>query len=124
MALGRPKEALPHFEAALERDASSRNVLLGLARTLAVSGDAGIRNGVRAVELAERAAQLTGYRDPQVLDVLASGYAETGRFGDAVSTATTALGLARGAGLMPLAGEIERRLALYRAGQPFHETGT
>ncbi len=124
VALGRPREALPHFEAALERDASSRTALLGLARTLAVSGDAGIRNGVRAVALAERAAQLTGHRDPQVLDVLASAYAEAGRFGDAVSTAGAALDLARGAGLMPLAGQIESRLALYRAGQPFHETGT
>ena len=124
LALGRPKEALPHFETALKRDASSRTVLLGLARTLAVSGDPGIRNGVRAVGLAEAAARLTSYRDPQVLDVLASAYAESGRFGDAVSTAGTALDLARGAGLMPLAGEIENRLDLYRAGRPFHETGT
>lgn len=124
LALGRPKEALPHFEAALERDASSRTVLLGLARTLAVSGDAGIRDGARAVSLAERAAQLTGRRDPQVLDVLASAYAEAGRFGDAVSAAGAALDLARGAGLIPLAGEIESRLDLYWAGQPFHEPGT
>ncbi len=123
VALGRPKEAIPHFEAALERDASSRTVLLGLARTLAVTGDAGIRDGVRAVELAEKAARLTGHRDPQVLDVLASAYAEAGRFGDAVSTAAAALELARGAGLIPLAGEIEYRLGVYRAGQPFHESG-
>ena len=121
VALGRPSEAIPHFEAALRLDSSSRTVLLGLARTLAVSGDARVRNGPRAVELAERAAQLTGHRDAQALDVLAAAYAETGRFADAVSTAAAALDLARGAGLTLLAGEIEGRLALYRAGQPFHE---
>ncbi len=124
VALGRPTEALPHFEAALERDGSSRTVLLGLARTLSVSGDARLRDGARAVGLAERAARLTGYRDPQVLDVLASAYAEAGRFADAASTAATALDLAREAGLNPLAGEIEGRLGLYRAGRPFHESGT
>lgn len=113
----------PGYEAALERNASSRTVLLGLARTLAVSGDARLLNGVRAVVLAERAAQLTGRRDPHVLDVLASAYAESGRFGDAVSTAGVALDLARGAGLVPLAGEIENRLGLYGSGRPFHETG-
>ncbi len=69
----------------------------------------------------KRAARLTAYHDPQVLDVLAAAYAETGRFGDAVSIATTALDLARDAGLAPLAGEVEGRLGLYRSGQPFHE---
>lgn len=121
VALGRPREAIPHFEAALQLDGSSRTVLLGLARTLAVSSDDRLRDGWRAVELAERAAQLTGYRDPQVLDVLAAAYAEAGRFGDAIPTAAAALDLARGAGLAPLAGEIEGRLGLFRAGRPFHE---
>ncbi|HYN41591.1 MAG TPA: tetratricopeptide repeat protein [Thermoanaerobaculia bacterium] len=123
VALGRPREALPHFEAALKLHGSSRTVLLGLARTLAVSRSAHIRDGPRAVDLAERAAQLTGHRDPQVLDVLAAAYAETGRFGDAVSTAAAALDLARGAGLTPLAGEIEGHLGLYRSERPFHESG-
>ncbi len=102
---------------------NSRTTILGLARTRAVSGDAGLRNGVRAVELAERAARLTGDRDPQGLDVPASAYAESGRFGDAAATASAALDLARGAGLDPLAVEIESRLDLYRSGRPFHASG-
>jgi spermidine synthase len=121
VALGRPREAIPHFEAALRLDGSSRAVLLGLARTLAVSSDDRLRDGRRAVELAERAARLTGYRDPQVLDVLAAAYAEAGRFGDAIPAAAAALDLARGAGLTPLAVEIEGRLGLFRAGRPFRE---
>jgi tetratricopeptide (TPR) repeat protein len=121
VAAGRPSEAVPHFEAALERDGSARTVLVGLARTLAVSASPRVRDGRRAVELAEKAARLTAWRDPAVLDVLAASYAEAGRFADAVTMGEAALERARqGAGGPPPA-EIEARLDLYRAGRPFHE---
>jgi tetratricopeptide (TPR) repeat protein len=121
VAQGKPREAIPRFEAALRLDDSSRTALVGLARTLAVSRDHAVRDGRRAVELAERAARLTSRRDPQVMDVLAAAYAEAGRFPDAVATAGAALELAREGGLAPLAAEIEGRLALYQSGCPFHE---
>ncbi len=121
VAVGRPAEAIPHFERALSADGGARSVLLGLARTLCTNGDARVRNGWRAVELAERAVQITGGRDVASLDVLAAANAEVGRFPEAVSVASSALALARARGLAPAAAELEQRLALYTAGRPFHE---
>ena len=109
------------FEEALRLDDSSRTALAGLAWTLAVSGDPGIRNGARAVGLAERAARLSRRSDPLVLDVLAAAYAEAGRFDDAVSAVGEALDRAREVNRGDLVIELERRLRLYRSGLPFHE---
>lgn len=49
------------------------------------------RDGARAVQLARRGCQLTNWRDANILDTLASAYAECGRFGEAVTWATKAL---------------------------------
>ena len=121
LAQGKPREAIPQFEEALRLDDSTTTALVGLARTLAVSGDPSIRNGARAVDLAERAAGLTHRSDPLVLDVLAAAYAEAGRFDDAVSTEGAALDRAREANRGDLLIELEGRLRLYRSGVPFHE---
>jgi protein O-mannosyl-transferase len=121
LAQGRPGEAIPELEEALRLDPSSTTALAGLARTLAVSADASIRNGARAVELAERAARLSRRSDPLVLDVLAAAYAEAGRFADAVAAAEAAITLSHESGRDELADAIEQRLRLYRAGAPFHE---
>jgi spermidine synthase len=86
-----------------------------------VSADAGLRDGGRAVTLAERAALLSHHSDPLILDVLAAAYAEAGRFGDAVATAEAALDLARRSDRSELAEQLMERLRLYRAGLPFHE---
>ena len=84
-----------------------------LAWLLAAHPDPARRDPARAVELAERAADLTGHARPEVLDVLAAAYAADGRLERAVETAETALGL-----LPPdrdnAAEVIRRRLAEYR----------
>jgi tetratricopeptide (TPR) repeat protein len=121
LAKGKPREAIPQFEEALRLDESTTTALVGLARTLAVSADPAIRNGARAVELAERAAWLSRRSDPLVLDVLAAAYAEAGRFDDAVSAAGVALDRAREINRGDLVVELEGRLRLYRSGLPFHE---
>jgi tetratricopeptide (TPR) repeat protein len=122
LAKGRPKEAIAQFDQALRVSPSSTTALVGLARTLAVSEDPGVRNGALAVELAERATRLSERRDPAVLDVLAAAYAEAGRFDEGVAAAEAALDLARRTNRSGLASELEARLRLYRAGLPFHET--
>ncbi len=54
---------------------------------LATNPNASIRNGPEAVELAQRAVQLSDGREPIVLGTLAAAYAEAGRFPEAVQTA-------------------------------------
>ena len=76
---------------------------------------------MQAVELAERACQLTGRRDPGCLDTLAAAYASAERFDEAVATAKEAWQLAQSAGESSLAEEIHVRLQLYRDRKPYRE---
>jgi len=79
-----------------------------------------LRNGKKAVELAERANQLTGGGNPLILCTLAAAYAETARFSEAVETAQRALRLAEAQSNARLVGQLQFELNLYQAGSPFH----
>jgi Flp pilus assembly protein TadD len=83
------------------------------------SADAAWRNGEEAVRLATRAVALTERRDPLALDGLAAALAEQGRFADAAAAEQEAMALLPAAGLATLAADMQRRVDLYRAGQPY-----
>ncbi len=91
------------------------------AWVLATNPNASIRNGAEAVELAQRAVQLSDGREPAVLGTLAAAYAEAGRFSEAVQAARTALQLAAEQNKQPLAESIKAKIALYEAQTPYHE---
>jgi tetratricopeptide (TPR) repeat protein len=80
-----------------------------------------LRNGQKAVELAQQAERLGGGESPQILDTLAAAYAEAGRFGEAVETAKRALDLSVAQNNKPLAEAIQARLKLYETNVPYHE---
>ena len=65
------------------------------AWVLATNPNASIRNGAEAIELAQRAVQLSDGREPAVLGTLAAAYAEAGRFPEAVQTARAGPGTGR-----------------------------
>ena len=89
---------------------------------MATSSDASLRNGADAVELARRAVQLVGEREPTTLDTLAAAYAEAGRFPEAVATARKAIELANQQNARVLADTLRARIALYQAGKPVRQT--
>ncbi len=91
---GEATAALAHWREVLRLDPNSVATLNQVAHVLAACPDASIRNGAQAVELAERARQISGGQDPALLDTLAAAYAEAGRFLDAIATARQALTLA------------------------------
>ena len=91
------------------------------AWTLATNPNASIRNGAEAVDLAQRAAQLSDGREPAILGTLAAAYAEAGRFSEAVQTAHKAVELAARQDNQPLAESINAKISLYEAGTPFRE---
>ncbi len=95
--------------------------LNNLAWTLATSKETNIRNGTRAVQLAERACDLTHYRETILVGTLAAAYAETGRFDDAIATAQKACALASESAKQDLLKRNQELLVLYRAHQPYHE---
>jgi protein O-mannosyl-transferase len=119
--LGRTEEAIPHLERALEIDPNCVEALNNLAWLLSTSPDARIRNGSRAVQLAERGCALTGSKTPFLLGTLAAAYAEAGRYGDAVLAAEQACARATELGDISTTCRNRELLELYRASKPFHE---
>ena len=119
---GRAAEAIPYYEEALRVVPWAIPTLNDLAWILATSPVASLRNGLRAVELAEKAKQISGGRNASVLDTLAAAYAEAGRFPQAVETARAGLALATNRDNEGLADGLWKRLALYEAGLPYRQT--
>jgi len=95
--------------------------LVAEAWALATSSDDQTRNGAEAVKLAERAADLTGHRQPAILNTLAAAYAESGRFDQALATANQALELAKQLNHTNLFPRIEHAITLYQARQPVRQ---
>jgi tetratricopeptide (TPR) repeat protein len=121
LRLGSLKEAITHYEMAVRfapQDPHSRN---NLAWILAISSDAAIRDGVKAVNFAQQAVALSGGKEPQFLRTLAAAYAESGRFPDAIATAQQAAAIASMQGNRQLAKRIEEDLLLYRARLPLRQ---
>ncbi len=119
-ALARAKrwpQALDARQRALELAPNDVQAALELAWLLATAPDAAVRNGERALALAQRATS-DGAR---ALDVLAACEAELARFDAAAEHARSALALARGGDDRELERAIEARLALYRRAQPFRQ---
>ena len=116
---GRFAEAVGEYEKALGLDAGLVSARNNLAWLLATCPEGAIRDGVRAVGLAEAAARQTEGKDAAVLDTLAAGQAEAGRYEDAVRTARAARVRAQAAGQEEWARGIQARLELYQAGRPY-----
>jgi len=115
---GRPGEAIAHWENAVANESDFVPALNNLAWVLAAFPEASIRNGEKALRLANRANQLSGSRDPAVLRTLAAAYAENGRFTEATATAENGLQLANTQNNSALAKIFESDLAHYRAKAP------
>jgi tetratricopeptide (TPR) repeat protein len=117
---GNVDEAIAHYQQALQIRPDYAKALNNLAWALAACPQASLRNGNKAVELAQRANQLAGNGNPDFLDTLAIAYADAGRFPEAVETARRALQLAEAQSSASLADAIRSQLELYQAGKPFH----
>jgi tetratricopeptide (TPR) repeat protein len=119
---GRMDEAIAQYQTALAIQPDHLEVQNGLAWVLATCQQASLRNGHKAVELAQRANQLSGGGNPVILCTLAAAYAETGRFPEAEATGKSALQLAKAQSNTALANVLESQLKLYQASIPFHDT--
>jgi tetratricopeptide (TPR) repeat protein len=115
---GDTKDATAHLETALEIDPGQMNAEVNLAWILATSPDDSLRNGARAVQLAEDVASRAGHANAIVLRTLAAAYAETGRFNDAIQTAQQGIEIAKATGNEGLISDLERSVAAFRINQP------
>jgi tetratricopeptide (TPR) repeat protein len=118
---GQSADAIKHFRDALRLAPNNLETLTWLARVLAADQNPAVRNAAEAVSLAERANNLTRDQEPFVLDTLAMAYAEAGRFRDANAAVQKAIQIAAASGAQKTIPEMEKRLQLYQADQPYHE---
>ncbi len=117
--LGDYKLALQDFQAALQHFAPDEAILSNFAWLLATCPDDSIRDGKKALALAQKACELTKWRDWQKLDALAAAAAETGDFNKAIDYQKRALAMNEGT---PKARqEMKERLSLYEQHKPFRE---
>ncbi|NLS96273.1 MAG: tetratricopeptide repeat protein [Planctomycetaceae bacterium] len=108
---GEFQEAIDHFKTAIEVDPAYDLPLFNLAALLANCPDARFRDPAKAVQLAERAWELTNDRsNVQRLLILAEAYAGAGRIEDARNTTARAASLAAAAGDRKTAEEMQARL--------------
>ena len=76
---GETVQAAATYRKALEYPPMEINAARNLARILATSQDATLRNPTEAVQWAERAAEATDYTDTDILKVLVAAYRASGR---------------------------------------------
>lgn len=98
--------------------------LNNLAWLLATCPDNRVRNGGEAVQHAEQACRLTGFKHTGMSGTLAAAYAEAGRFPDAIRACERTVALATAAGDVQFAAINKKLLVLYRAGKSYHQNRT
>ena len=121
MQVGRANEALIHYQRALEIYPDDVEALNNAAWILATWPEAAIRDGTKAVELAERANELSRGENPTVCATLAASYAEAGRSADAIKLAERAIQLATAQGNAARADFIRVQMASYQSGAAFRD---
>src|SRR5436189_184313 len=115
---GSVKEAVAHYEKAIALAPEDPHSRINMAWVLATAPDASIRDGIRAVEFAQQAMELSGGNDPKFLRTLAAAYAESGRFSEAITTAKQEMMIATVQGKSGFANVLNEDVGLYREHVP------
>jgi protein O-mannosyl-transferase len=118
---GRVKEGAEEWQKVLSVDADNGNAMSNLAWVLATSPDESIRNGTKAVQLAEQAVRISGGRIAILFRTLGAAYAENGQFSNAIQTAQRGIQLANSQGNAGLASELQANIELYQEQQPLRD---
>jgi cytochrome c-type biogenesis protein CcmH/NrfG len=118
---GRTREAMAQWEQSLKYDGDDGSAQNKLAWVLATAPDPSLRDGDRAVQLAERVLQLSGYKKAVVFQTLAAAYAETGRFSAAIDTAKRGLQLATEQKNFTLVDDLKQNIILFETSVPVRD---
>ncbi len=114
-------EAIESFQKALTLSPQSLPALNNLALQLATCPDKARRDGPRALEFAQKTAQISAGKDPFVLHILAAAYAQNGQFLEAGETAQKALSLTDPTRDSNLTKILNHAIALYRSHLPYDQ---
>jgi tetratricopeptide (TPR) repeat protein len=118
---GKIEQAIKHWTKAIGLKLDWAEVHNNLAWVLATIEDEKLRNPAEAIRLAERACELSEYRQAEMLDTLGVAYAAEGRFAEAVKAAEKGIELARQAEDEKMIDDIRSRLELYKINKPYRD---
>jgi protein O-mannosyl-transferase len=118
---GRVGEGVEEWQKVLTLEPDNGNAMSNIAWVFATSPDPSLRDGPKAVELAEQAVRISGNRIPILYRTLAAAYAEAGRFSEAIQTAQRGIELATSQGNSGLVTELQGAIALYQEQQPLRD---
>jgi protein O-mannosyl-transferase len=119
---GKCADAMVAWRAALQLEPNNVDTVDQVAWRLATSPDAAVRDGKKAIKLAQRAIELSHGEAPRPMSTLAAAYAEDGQFAEASRTAEQAIDLAVRRGETAAADEFRAQLKRYRANRPYRES--
>ena len=114
--IGRHREARDRLTRAIANHPDETRFTLALARVLAASPDAGVRDGARALALVDQL--LKGGRNLELGETLAMALAELGDYATAAATLRDVVASAERAGLRDAARRLSVNLRLYESRQP------
>jgi Flp pilus assembly protein TadD len=115
---GRVNEAIAQWEQTLKIQPADWEARNSLAWVFATYPDISIRDGRRAVDLAQEALRLSRGKNPLIFRTLAAAYAESGRFTEAIDAAQRGLELALAQGNSALAENLRSHIAIYQNNSP------
>jgi tetratricopeptide (TPR) repeat protein len=118
---GRVGEGVEEWQKVLAIQPDNGNAMSNLAWVFATAPDQSLRDGPKAVGLAEQALRISGGRIPILFRTLAAAYAESGEFSKAIQTAQQGIELANSQGNSGLATELQGNIALYQEQRPLRD---
>jgi tetratricopeptide (TPR) repeat protein len=117
----RIREGVEEWQKVLLIQPDNGNAMSNLAWVFATALDDSLRDGARAVKLAEQALRLSGDRIPILFRTLAAAYAENGQFSQAIETAQRGIISANSKGNPNLAAELQGNILLYQQQRPLRD---
>ena len=118
---GKASEAIAHWKKALEIDPHDLNAQSNLAWVLATCPERAMRDGARAVQMAEDVIGRADAKNVVLLRTLAAAYAEAGRFPDAIATLQEAIVLARRQGDSASESQLRSVMSDFELGLPLRD---
>jgi tetratricopeptide (TPR) repeat protein len=111
---GKEDQAVEHYRKAVLSDPQYIPALFSLSWLLSTHRDAKLRNGKEALQLAQRAVEITEGKNAAMLDLLGAAHAESGNFSEAITATEKALKLAEDALEFKQLPDLRNRLQLYQ----------
>jgi tetratricopeptide (TPR) repeat protein len=119
---GHPAAAISEWQKILQIHPDNIDAIVNIAWVLATSRGDAVRDGVKALSLAQKAQRISFESSPVICQTLAAALAECGRFREAIDEARRGVELAKTRNEHELETKLQSELALYRANRALRDT--